>query len=115
MTETASAFRHALGFVLLYGLFTGGAVAANGLGGPGGPDDCNGNGIEDAEDIANGTSLDCNGDGLPDECQPCLDPDGNGLLDPCEAAVANGLVGQYWNSLDGSGNFSERFLSRVDA
>ena len=115
MTDSASALRHALGSVLLYGLVAGGAVAANGLGGPGGPDDCNGNGIEDSEDIASGTSLDCNGDGLPDECQPCLDPDGNGLLDPCEAAFANGLVGQYWNSLNGSGNFSERFLSRVDA
>lgn len=31
--------------------------------------DCNGNGIEDAIDIANGTSSDLDGDGVPDECQ----------------------------------------------
>ena len=33
-------------------------------------DDCNGNGTNDAMDIAMGTSLDLDGDGLPDECQP---------------------------------------------
>ena len=31
--------------------------------------DCNNNGIDDDEDIENGTSQDCNRDGLPDECQ----------------------------------------------
>ena len=31
--------------------------------------DCNGNGILDADDIAGGTSLDVNGNGLPDECE----------------------------------------------
>ncbi|MHC5026590.1 MAG: LVIVD repeat-containing protein [Planctomycetota bacterium] len=30
--------------------------------------DCNGNGIPDADDIADGTSLDLDGDGVPDEC-----------------------------------------------
>ncbi|MGA1394223.1 MAG: hypothetical protein ACO38W_13810, partial [Phycisphaerales bacterium] len=48
----------------------------------GGPGDCNGNGVPDKQDIASGASLDCDGDGVPDECMPCLDPDGNGLLDP---------------------------------
>ncbi|MCH2161201.1 MAG: PA14 domain-containing protein [Phycisphaerales bacterium] len=32
-------------------------------------EDCNGNGIDDAKDIASGTSLDCQPDGVPDECQ----------------------------------------------
>ena len=32
-------------------------------------DDCNDNGVDDAVDIANGTSLDCQPDGVPDECQ----------------------------------------------
>lgn len=32
-------------------------------------DDCNSNGVCDDEDIENGTSSDCNGDGIPDECQ----------------------------------------------
>ena len=31
--------------------------------------DCNGNGVNDATDIAAGTSADSNGDGIPDECQ----------------------------------------------
>jgi hypothetical protein len=30
--------------------------------------DCNANGIEDALDIANGTSSDLDSDGVPDEC-----------------------------------------------
>ena len=30
--------------------------------------DCNGNGIEDADDIANGTSTDCNANTVPDDC-----------------------------------------------
>jgi len=45
--------------------------------------DCNGNGIDDAQDIASGTSEDCDGDGVPDECQP--DCDGDGTPDACEA------------------------------
>jgi len=59
--------------------------------------DCNGNNVEDDVDIAEGTSLDTNVDGIPDECQDCndnaiLDPneglpdiDGNGIPDACEA------------------------------
>lgn len=31
--------------------------------------DCNGNNVEDAVDIALGSSTDANGDGVPDECQ----------------------------------------------
>ena len=31
--------------------------------------DCNGNCTADDEDIANGTSLDCDGDNIPDECE----------------------------------------------
>lgn len=64
------------------------------------PFDCNGNGKPDLTDIASGTSLDCNENGIPDDCE--MDCDGigkpdecdladgalncnnNGLLDPCE-------------------------------
>jgi hypothetical protein len=31
--------------------------------------DCNSNGIDDAQDIAQGTSQDCNNNGVPDECE----------------------------------------------
>ena len=36
---------------------------------PAAAQDCNSNGVDDATDIAGGTSLDCNSDGVPDECQ----------------------------------------------
>lgn len=42
--------------------------------------DCNGNGILDACDIANGTSLDVNFSGRPDECETG-DTDGDGITD----------------------------------
>ena len=47
-----------------------------------GPDDCNLNGVPDAQDIANGFSRDCNANGVPDECEP--DCNGNWLADACE-------------------------------
>ncbi|MGD8453775.1 MAG: S8 family serine peptidase [Phycisphaerae bacterium] len=50
--------------------------------------DCNGNGIPDSVDIANGTSDDCNNNTIPDECDiatdPSLDCDHNGVIDQCE-------------------------------
>ncbi|MGP1273514.1 MAG: hypothetical protein ACTS22_09285 [Phycisphaerales bacterium] len=51
----------------------------------GGITDCNGNGVDDATDIANGTSQDVNGDGTPDECQLtrlCADVNNNGSAEP---------------------------------
>jgi len=44
-------------------------------------DDCNTNGQLDVCDIADGGSLDCNQDELPDECQDCND---NGKADECD-------------------------------
>lgn len=43
--------------------------------------DCNGNGVADAEDVADGTSRDCNDNGIPDECDPRHDFDGDGDVD----------------------------------
>lgn len=34
-------------------------------------EDCNLNGTDDLDDIINGTSVDTNGNGVPDECDPC--------------------------------------------
>lgn len=42
--------------------------------------DCNGNGIEDASDIACGTSTDGNGNGVPDACETTGDPFVGGRL-----------------------------------
>ncbi len=49
--------------------------------------DCNNNGVDDACDIANGTSLDVNLNGIPDECE-FPDCNGNGIEDDID--IANG-------------------------
>ena len=53
-----------------------------------GPFDCNGNGVSDALDIANGTAADCNVNGIPDSCDVAsgtsLDCNGNGVPDECD-------------------------------
>ncbi len=46
--------------------------------------DCNGNSIEDADDIAMGTSLDCNANAIPDECE--YDCNDTGIPDDCDVA-----------------------------
>jgi len=46
-------------------------------------DDCNANCVADGTDIAAATSLDCNANGIPDECEP--DRNTNGIQDECEA------------------------------
>ena len=65
--------------------------------------DCNGNGIPDSDDIANG-SLDCNLNGTPDECELALDPsldwDGNGVLDSC----AGGGPSYCFGNINAAGN-----------
>lgn len=61
--------------------------------------DCNGNGLQDAFDIGGGGSLDCNLDGVPDECQtknPDRDCNGNGTPDWCD--ISRGV------SADDNGN-----------
>ena len=44
--------------------------------------DCNGNQIDDAEDLSTGTSVDCNSNSVPDECES--DSDGDGTIDACD-------------------------------
>ncbi len=50
------------------------------------PQDCNDNGIWDLEDIAGGTSFDCNDNNVPDECDPQDDCNSNGRQDICDVA-----------------------------
>lgn len=45
-------------------------------------EDCNGNGTADDEDLVDGTSEDCNFNGIPDECDS--DSDGDGVPDDCD-------------------------------
>ena len=49
--------------------------------------DCNGNNVHDADDIAGGTSADCNPNGVPDECEP--DCNDNGIPDDCDVDPAD--------------------------
>ncbi len=50
------------------------------------PVDCNGNGIEDPTEIADGSVDDCNVNGVPDECEPDEDCNENGTQDICDIA-----------------------------
>lgn len=65
--------------------------------------DCNVNGVIDDSDIAFGTSIDCNGDGIPDECQH--DYDGDNIIDDCDNDIDN----------DGVLNASDACLSQPGA
>ena len=51
--------------------------------------DCNGNTVYDAIDIDLGTSDDCNGNHVPDECEPQPDFDLDGLFDVCDDDTDN--------------------------
>lgn len=69
--------------------------------------DCNNNGKRDACDILDGTSLDVNGNGVPDECDPALCPadlDGDGSVGASDLAILLGSWGIGGVAdLDGSG------------
>jgi len=60
--------------------------------------DCNGNGVEDAQDISGGTSQDCDVNGVPDECQP--DTDGDGTIDACDdcgTQLTDNNIDEFWS------------------
>lgn len=70
-------------------------------------DDCNQNAIADALDIIQGTSLDVNGNGIPDECEDC---NANGTLDPADISMgtssdlnANGVPDECEPDCNGNG------------
>jgi len=46
--------------------------------------DCNTNGISDYADVTGGTSVDCNTNYVPDECEPAADCNANGVTDICD-------------------------------
>ncbi len=90
--------------------------------------DCNDNGVDDAQDIASGRSADCNRDGVPDECEMerevwfatreriragrtgsygipgrllTADLDGDGDEDVATIAASGGDLSLLWNRGDG--------------
>lgn len=86
--------------------------------------DCNRNGVDDADDVAGGSSADTNGNGVPDECEDCnkngvldgqeiaggsvADVNANGIPDPCEPDCNGNGQPDGWDiargSLDAYGN-----------
>ena len=71
-------------------------------------DDCNLNGILDILDITAGTSLDCTGNGIPDECEP--DCNANARADSCDIAegissdcTGNGIPDMCGDDCNGTG------------
>ena len=75
-------------------------------------EDCNENGISDADEIQADPSLDCSGNGALDECEP--DCDGDGTADSC--AIFSGAASdcnsnllpdccEPWSDCDGDGLF----------
>ncbi len=58
---------------------------------PGRVVDCDNSGVLDLIEIANDSSLDCNGNQLLDVCESLKDCDGNGVLDVCDLAVGGTL------------------------
>ncbi|MEY2713253.1 MAG: Dockerin type domain [Planctomycetota bacterium] len=56
--------------------------------------DCNGNGIDDATDIASGTADDIDGDGKPDSCEIAAgDVNLNGVVNGADASIVLGWWG----------------------
>lgn len=64
--------------------------------------DCNANTISDTLDIANGTSKDCNSNGVPDECDP--DADGDMIPDSCDNCPNTANAGQENSDGDSIGD-----------
>jgi hypothetical protein len=54
--------------------------------------DCNGNSIADIDDIVNGTSLDVDGNGVPDECEPCTSAPENYCTAGTSASGCNAVM-----------------------
>lgn len=67
--------------------------------------DANGNGVVDSCDIDNGTSEDCDGNGVPDEAEN--DTDGDGFIDACDNAPDISNPGQEDSDGDGVGDVAD--------
>lgn len=97
--------------------------------------DCNGNGIEDIEDVVGGTSIDCNTNGLPDECETytlfstqqiistfansprsvfAVDLDGDGDKDVLAASYLDDTISWFRNT-GSPGSFGELQVISTDA
>ena len=56
------------------------------------PDDCNNNGVSDAEEVASQAVEDCNGNERPDSCELAYnDCNGNGIPDDCDLSAGTSM------------------------
>jgi len=77
--------------------------------------DCNGNGVDDPDDIANGTSQDENGNGIPDECEVIAgDLNEDGCVDQADLGIMLGdwgcAGGNCAGDADGDGDTDQADL-----
>ena len=83
-----------------------------------GPEDCNGNGIDDAQELIDGAAADCNGNGLPDACDIAsgLEPDrdGDGVPDSCQGRFcrATDYNRDGFNNLDDLADYITDFYTQ---
>jgi len=71
-----------------------------------GNNDCNGNGLDDADDIASGRSQDCNRNSVPDECENIEegDRDGDNVENICDNCPDVPNADQLDTDADGAGD-----------
>ncbi len=67
--------------------------------------DCNANSVLDSVDISTATSQDCDGNGVPDECDP--DTDNDGVIDACDNCPHTANANQDDADGDGVGDACE--------
>ncbi|MCB9856078.1 MAG: hypothetical protein H6818_10370 [Phycisphaerales bacterium] len=76
-------------------------------------DDCNGNGIDDADEIASGAADDCDKNGIPDDCQP--DVDNDGVIDGCDNCLSIANADQKDDDNNGLGDVCELGACQLSA
>ncbi|MCH2153057.1 MAG: proprotein convertase P-domain-containing protein [Phycisphaerales bacterium] len=67
-------------------------------------EDCNGNGIGDGQDIAEGESQDVNGNGIPDECECPADLNGDQMINVEDVLQVIAAFGETNSEADIDGN-----------
>ncbi len=75
--------------------------------------DCNANGILDSCDIADATSEDCNNNGVPDECED--DTDADGTIDDCDNCADDANADQADADGDGIGDTCDNCAAAANA
>jgi hypothetical protein len=73
--------------------------------------DCNGNDIDDASELAAGLTPDCDGNGVPDDCQ--ADHDRDGVIDACDDLPVAIRVPEYCSGIQGAIAIAESGIHEI--